>query len=307
MTMVLGVMLMLALVIPWIAWLWLLVAVMLVLGMAEGVLDVGGNTLLVWVHGERVGPYLNALHFFFGVGAFLSPILVAQTMLLANDVTWAYGALALLLLPCIVWLVRVRSPLAPHVANQTAPKPVNVFVLSLIVVFFLLYSGAESSFGGWIFTYATALGLSDATHAAYLTATFWGAFTVGRLLAIPLTLRLRASTILAVGLLGCLVSLAFLMIGSNSFTLTWAGALGVGVCMAPLFPTMIALAERQLTITGRITGWFFVGASLGNMFIPWLIGQLFEPLGPHVTTGIILAAMALAGIVLAPLGWRVRK
>ncbi|NJN94713.1 MAG: MFS transporter [Anaerolineales bacterium] len=65
-------------VIPLIPALWLLIAVMLFLGLVEGAVDVGGNTLLVWVHRHRVGPYMNGLHFFFGVGAFLSPLIVAQ-------------------------------------------------------------------------------------------------------------------------------------------------------------------------------------------------------------------------------------
>ena len=38
-----------------------------------------------------------------------------------------------------------------------------------------------------------------------------------------------------------------------------------------------------MTITGQVTGWFFVGASLGGMFWPWLIGQLFDANGPAVT------------------------
>ena len=49
------------------------------MGVAEGALDVGGNTLLIWVHRHKVGPFMNGLHFFFGAGAFLSPIIIAQT------------------------------------------------------------------------------------------------------------------------------------------------------------------------------------------------------------------------------------
>ena len=64
--------------VPLIPLLWLLVAVLLVLGAAEGALDVGGNTLLVWLYRDKVVPFMNALHFFFGVGAFISPIVVAQ-------------------------------------------------------------------------------------------------------------------------------------------------------------------------------------------------------------------------------------
>src|SRR5690606_11359509 len=42
--------------------LWVLVIILFTLGVIETALDVGSNTLLVWVHGEKVGPYMNGLH-----------------------------------------------------------------------------------------------------------------------------------------------------------------------------------------------------------------------------------------------------
>ena len=93
--------------VPLIPLLWALTAVLLILGVAEGTLDVGGNTLLVWVHRHRVGPFMNGLHFFFGLGSFLSPIIVAQAVLIGGDVTWAYWVVALLVLPVVVWLLRL--------------------------------------------------------------------------------------------------------------------------------------------------------------------------------------------------------
>jgi len=95
---------------PLISLLWLLVAALLIMGVAEGTLDVGGNTLLIWVHRHKVGPFMNGLHFFFGAGAFLSPIIIAQTVLISDDITWAYWVLASLMLPVIVWLLRLPSP-----------------------------------------------------------------------------------------------------------------------------------------------------------------------------------------------------
>ena len=56
-----------------------------------------------------------------------------------------------------------------------------------------------------------------------------------------------------------------------------------------------------MTITGRVTGWFFVGASAGGMFLPWLIGQLFESIGPRVTMFIILIDLLVAVSVFAAL------
>jgi hypothetical protein len=48
-----------------------------------------------------------------------------------------------------------------------------------------------------------------------------------------------------------------------------------------------------MTITGTITSLFFVGGSTGGMVLPWLIGQLFEPVGPSITIVIIMMGVIL--------------
>ena len=288
--------------VPLMPLLWLLTLTLLVLGMAEGTVDVGGNTLLVWVHRHRVGPFMNGLHFFFGFGAFLSPIIIAQAVLLSGGITWAYWVLALLVLPVAVWLLRLPSPASQATSTPDAAVHVNSVLVMLIAFFFFLYVGAEISFGGWIFTYAVALNLASETSAAYLTSAFWGALTAGRLLAIPVAARFRPRVILLSDLLGCLVSIGIILLWSNSLLAVWMGTLGVGFSMASVFPTTLSLAERRITITGQVTGWFFVGASAGGMSVPWLIGQFFESVGPTVTMLIIfttlLAALAIFAVLI---------
>ena len=110
---------------PLISLLWLLAAALLIVGVAEGTLDVGGNTLLIWVHRHKVGPFMNGLHFFFGAGAFLSPIIMAQTMLISDDITWAYWVLASLMLPVIVWLLRLPSPTVQAVSKDDPVRQIN--------------------------------------------------------------------------------------------------------------------------------------------------------------------------------------
>ncbi len=294
---VLFVMAAMAALIPLIPLLWLLAVVMLILGMAEATVDVGGNTLLVWVHRREVGPFMNGLHFFFGVGSFLSPIIIAQAVLISGSIMWAYWALAVLILPAAIWLLRWPSPTAtatsPDDTAGDVPR-VNPLLVVLIALFFFLYVGAEVGFGGWVFTYAVTLDLSGETTAAYLTSAFWGALTLGRLLTIPVAARVRPRFILLGALLGCLASVGIILIWSGSLAALWAGAFGLGFSMAPIFPTTISLAERRMTITGRVTSWFFVGASLGGMSLPWLIGQLFESVGPRAMMFAVLADLALA-------------
>jgi FHS family Na+ dependent glucose MFS transporter 1 len=288
--------------IPAIPWLWLMAGIVLLLGLATGAVDVGGNTLLVWVYGERVGPYMNTLHFFFGLGAFLSPLVVAQILVWSGGIAWAYRLLALLMLPAAIWLMRLSGPAAPARQNvastQSGQPPRQQYVLlGLFVALFFLYVGPEAGFGGWIYSYAVALGLGTETTAAYMTSAFWGALTAGRLLGVPVSARVRPRTILATDIAGCLVSIAVIVAWPGSALAAWLGTCGLGFSMASFFPTLISLAERRMAITGQITGWFLAGSSLGGMTVPWLMGQLFASVGPRsVMVAVMIDLVAAVGV-----------
>lgn len=269
--------------VPLIPLLWLLILVMLIMGGAEGGLDVGSNTLLIWIYRDKVGSYMNGLHFFFGVGAFVSPLIIAWAVLVSGDITIGYWILALLVLPVVVWLLRLESPEHPSEVEKNRAGKINYLLVLLVAAFLFLYVGAEASYGGWIYTFAVQqLNLSGLASAAYLTSAFWGALTLGRLLSIPIATRYRPRTILLVDLIGCLVSIAIILIWSQSILAIWISTLGLGLFMASIFPTALSLAERRMMITGKVTGWFFVGVGAGAMTIPWMVGQLFEGVGPQV-------------------------
>jgi fucose permease len=219
--------------------------------------------------------------------------------------------MALLMLPVALWLLRLPSPTNQASDESSGDSRTGGIYVALVAIFFLLYVGAEVSFGGWIFSYTTAMGLAEGAEAtaraAYLTSTFWLALTVGRLLAIPIATRLQPSTVLLFDLLGCLASLLLILLGPNTLPVIWAGAIGCGLFMASIFPTTLTLAEQRLAITGGMTRWFFVGAGAGGMTLPWFIGQLFESAGPRITMFSILANLVLALFVFLALELLARR
>jgi len=280
--------------------LWLLVVLLFLLGTFQGALDVGGNTLLTWLHGKKVGPFMNGLHFFFGAGSFLAPLIFARVVLAANDIQWAYWFIALLALPVAAWLWFLPSPeIRIKEVQASSGKSFNGLFL-LIIFFFVACVGLEVGFGNWIYTYSVRLNLANETVAAYLTSAFWGAFTLGRLLGIGISTRLRPQTILVMDLLGCLLAFAILLAWPASSMALWTGTIVLGLSIASLFATAMAFAEHRLRLTGAMIGWILVGGSLGQMFFPWLIGQLFEQAGPHVTMPILLVDTLVGfGLLLA--------
>lgn len=285
----------------------LLTILMLAFGFFEPGIDVGANTLIVWLHRDKVGPFMNGLHFFFGVGAFISPIIVAWVITTTDGIAWAYWILALLIVLPALFIARLPSPTMPPLVQEKGGGRVRWGLVGLIAFFFFLYGGAEIAFGGWIFTYATAQELLTAGTAALLTSAFWGSLTVGRLLSIPIARVWRNRRIIFVDLIGCLVSVGILLLWPQSVTAVWIGTIGLGLSMASVFPTTLSLAERHLNVSGQITSYFFVGASLGGMTIPWIIGQRFESVGPLQTMMIILACLLAATAVFGIMMWQIVK
>ena len=280
---------------PIIPLLWILTLVLLTMGIVEGTLDVGCNTMLVWIHGSKVGPYMNALHFFFGIGSFLSPIVIAQSVLHSGQINWGFFTLAFMIMPLAFWMMTSASPPHPKPEKESNSDE-NIKLIILIMIFLFTYVGAEVGFGGWVFTYALELNLANAVTGAYLTSAFWGTFTIGRLLGIPIASRVRPRWILLGDLTGSVISLLIIILFPGSTVALWVGSILLGLFLASIFPTVLILAERRMVITGTITSWFFVGSSLGAMVFPWLMGQLFESINPIAIMYIITGDILLAGI-----------
>src|SRR5262247_2726367 len=245
-----------------------LFALLAFLGVALASINVGGNALLVMVHGERVTPFISALHCAFGLGGSLAPALVAQFGRRADGLHLTYWLLALAIVPVALLTFLSPSPsLREHRSlGSTAGAP--TLMIALFVVLAFLQIGAEATAMGWYFSYATERGMSKQA-AGYLNWGFLTAFTVGRLATIWM-----------------------LVLAPAPFAL-WFVAIGLGLAVAPVFPNVFGLAERTLGLSGKITGFFLVGSSAGSMFGPWLTGQFFKSHGPQVMA--LVVALNLFG------------
>ena len=281
--------------------LWFLVVVLFLLGTVQGALDTGCNTLLTWIHGEKVGPFMNGLHFFFGAGAFLAPLVFARVVHATDDIRWAYWFFSLLALPVAAWFWFLPSPpiRKSTPAATSGGRSINGLFL-LVVLFFMTYVGLEVSFGNWIYTFATRLNLASETGAAFLTSAFWGAFSLGRLLGIGISSRLPSQTILLTDLSGGVAAFAILLLWPASPVALWVGTIVLGLSIASIFATAMAYAGQRFQLTGTLIGWILVAAGIGGMVFPWLIGQLFERISPHITMPLLLSiTLIMFGLLLA--------
>ncbi len=287
--------------VPLISKLWVLAGLIFLLGLIGSTVDVGCNTFLVWVHREKVAPYMNGLHFFFGIGGFLAPILIAQVLLHTGTISWSFWLLALLIIPVAIWMVFLQGP-KPRLPVESVEKPMengDLKLFFILIVFLSLFVGVEISFGGWIYSYGLTTGLTDKMGAAYLTSVFWGAFTIARLISIPLAIRLKPITMLFICTIGTLASFVLILSFPDSLRMLMISSAGVGIFIACVFPTTFSFCEYRLGVTGKITSWLFVGASVGAMGLPWVLGQLLDSHGPYSMMIAMLSAATAALIILS--------
>jgi FHS family Na+ dependent glucose MFS transporter 1 len=199
-----------------------------------------------------------------------------------------YYTFAIVSVPIMIWLWVLPEPSHNPQSDEQTNSTFPVVPVVLIVMLFLLYVGLELGFGNWIYTYALTLKLGTTVTAAYLTSAFWGAFTLGRLLGVWVSTRLRAQTTILLDLIGCAISTMLIMLWKESSLVLWIGTFGLGLSMASIFPNIMMLAGERMQITGTITGWFLVGSGAGSMLLPWLLGQIFTYTGPQLMTTVLL-------------------
>lgn len=281
-----------------------LTAVIFLLGLAEVSANAGSNTLLLWVHGRESPPWISALHFCFGLGNTLVPLVLVAVLALTGHFAWAFWAVALYALLLLWPLARLPSPTAPLPRADDAPEPpADAWRLALFLFMFGLYVGLEITFAGWVTAYAT-LGGMPGEEAAILATLFWLALSAGRLLAIPLLRRFSPWWVLR----GCLaLGLATALLLQLGWLPLAFVSLLFGLAASAIFPTLFGLSNQLMTMSGRTTGLIFLAAGIGAMAVPSLAGPLLERAGTGAFPLLLMALLGLLAVALVALRARVRR
>ncbi len=270
------------------------------MGFATSAVDTGGNTLLTWLQGENLGPWMIALHAAFGVGSALAPLFLEVSRSATDGINGGLLGMGLVGIAASALLLRRPSP--THLAEDRAgadsvmkPKP-RRSALVVAAAFFFVYVGLELGFAGWVYTFAQDRGLSNRS-ASVLTSVFWWSFTAGRVLGIAVARRLSAKAQILVDVAITIAGAGLLVISSSSSALLWAGTTVLGLGLATMFPAMINIANERVAVTGSVTSWFIGGAGAGSAVLPWVIGHLFDRNGSDILPGFVLIVAVIVAVM----------
>jgi fucose permease len=279
------------------SWPLLLLAVTL-LGCGAGGLVILINLYFATRFGRRSAAMLSLVNAIYGVGSFLGPALVGIT---GGYVPVLAGAGTAGLL-CVAGFTQTPRALPPA---TDAPRLVSGRTVGFVVAFAVLlfmYEGLESGVGTWEATDLVSLG-GSLQFAAAATSFYWVAFTLGRVVAAPLAVRLSPPTLILGALIVAIVALLGIRVNLYA-PLCFAI---VGLCAAPVFPVALTWLTTVLPNAATVLTYVILGAIFGSAIVPAMLGGLISIAGIQSLPLGIAACAILTLCIVAVVSVRLRN
>ena len=248
-------------------------------GMGYGLANPSINLRATQLPSKNVAAAVSLLNFSWGIGAVLSPFLVAFFL----------GSLSLRVMTILLTVFYALLCLAHYARSEgtqssAAARPRRTFSvwrerlrsspwISLVLLFFL-YVGIEISVGGWVALDEKRMARVPAAVLAAAPAFFYGFLLLGRFL-VPFVLKRISQRMLCVGGLAvAAVGIAVVALARTPGVL-YAGALLAGFGCAPQYPIYVTwLAGVFQEDSTWLAALFFGSAGFGSSIIPWLVGVI---------------------------------
>lgn len=266
---------------------------------------------------DQAGPHMQALHFSFALGAFVSPIIAkllfgqessasdrSASQTTAPNATsaplaffqgrsfaltsmWAYVVIGsfILFISLLFFILYSRSSTSLNRASSASGKPPfftkhHTALVLFLALFFFFYVGAEVAYGSFIFTYAKEYAGFEEPQAAELNSLFWGSFAACRGGAIIFTACIYPGTLILFSLAGSVFASLSLVLFNRNHVMLWICTAVYGASMAATFPSGISWVEQYTTVSAKSAAMFVMGAALGEMVLPASLGFLLGRI-PH--------------------------
>jgi len=224
---------------------------------------------------RRMAYAMNMGDFIFGMGAFVTPLLVA-TLIRKIGLERTFVAMSTFAVAPLVLGLGVDWEKLVSADTHTVAGGLNVLlsdpVVWLCCLAFFCHVPIEASVATWATTLMTDKGVGENTASGVLSA-FWLTFMGSRLIT-ALTLPQGADTTLVITMAALCIAFTLGIALSRAAWLTCAMVVLAGVILGPIFPTLIAilLGHVDPALHGRTVGLFFSIGGIVWTAIPLLIG-----------------------------------
>lgn len=255
-------------------------------GLGAGAIDASVNH---YVANHYSGSVMNFLHCFYGLGAVISPNIMAVALSRARwneGYRWTAYIQIFILLICIISLPlwKKNEPDRQEEKEEAAGirealKRPGV-VLTLIA--FFAYCSGEATCFLWTSSYFAGVkeGLSDRLIASFGSLIF-GGLMLGRLISGFVSNRLGDRRLIRIGILVEVPGILLVMIPVESYIPAAIGFAVIGIGMGPVYPAIQHMAPANFgeKYSASVIGLQMASAYVGSTLMPMVFGNLQQSFG----------------------------
>ncbi|MBR6902773.1 MAG: MFS transporter [Clostridia bacterium] len=288
---------------------WMLFLFAVPYGLGAGSIDASLNQYVANYYSSRV---MNFLHCFYGLGAIISPNIMALALKYAK---WNQGyrwtaylqitILAVCILTLPAWKVSKKKDDELKEKTATIKEALKVPGVILTLIAFFSYCAGEATCFLWTSSYfaGTKEGISDELIAAFGSLIF-GGLMLGRLIAGFVSNKLGDRKMIRIGIAVEFTGIILVILPLEEYIVAAIGFLIIGTGMGPIYPAVqhMAPANFGLKYSAPVIGLQMACAYIGATLMPTVFGLIQQNTGIWIMP-VYIAVFAALNIVLLEIAY----
>ncbi|MBR5635969.1 MAG: MFS transporter [Pseudobutyrivibrio sp.] len=255
-------------------------------GLGAGAIDASVNH---YVANNYSGSVMNFLHCFYGVGAVISPNIMAVALSKARwneGYRWtAYiqmGILLICILSLPLWKKNDDRAESEEEAGAGIREALKVPGVILTLIAFFAYCSGEATCFLWTSSYFAGVkeGLSDGLIASFGSLIF-GGLMLGRLISGFVSNKLGDRLLIRIGIIVEMTGIVLVMLPISHYLPAAIGFVVIGTGMGPVYPAIQHMAPTNFgkRNSAAVIGLQMASAYVGSTFMPMVFGILQQHIG----------------------------
>ena len=265
---------------------WMLFIFAVPYGLGAGAIDASVNH---YVANNYSGSVMNFLHCFYGVGAVISPYIMALALKYARwneGYSWTSYIQMFILFVCIIslplWKTNGKEEEEDHSDSVGIKEALKVPAVIFTLIAFYAYCAGEAACFLWTPSYfaGTKSGLSAETIASFGSLVF-GGLMLGRLISGFISNKLGDRRLIRIGIFVELIGIIMVFLPVESYMVAAAGFVVIGTGMGPVYPAIQHMAPANFgkKYSAAVIGLQMAAAYVGSTFMPMIFGLLQQKIG----------------------------
>ena len=265
---------------------WMLFIFAVPYGLGAGAIDASVNH---YVANNYSGSVMNFLHCFYGVGAVISPYIMALALKYARwneGYSWTSYIQMFILFVCVIslplWKTNGKEEEEDHSDSVGIKEALKVPAVIFTLIAFYAYCAGEATCFLWTPSYFadTKSGLSAETIASFGSLVF-GGLMLGRLISGFISNKLGDRRLIRIGIFVELLGIIMVFLPVESYMVAAAGFVVIGTGMGPVYPAIQHMAPANFgkKYSAAVIGLQMAAAYVGSTFMPMIFGLLQQKIG----------------------------